>query len=61
MNNHNQAAHLKLNKRQAGRSALSVLVFTSILLQAACVSNVSSATKQSDKDTTGAYDGQWLA
>ena len=43
------------------RSLLPLLAATALLLQAACVSNVSSQVKASSKDTSGAYDGQWIA
>lgn len=59
--NQGQTQRLKITMRSVTRSVVSVLVLTSILLQAACVSNVSSATKESNKDSTGAYDGQWIA
>jgi len=59
--NQGQAQRLKTNTRSVTRSVVSALALTSILLQAACVSNVSSATKESKKDTTGSYDGQWIA
>lgn len=37
-----------------------VLIFGAVFLTS-CVSNISSQVKESDKDTTGAFDGTWIA
>lgn len=42
------------------RSVALVLIFCALLLTS-CVSNISSQVKESDKDTTGAFDGTWIA
>jgi len=43
-------------------SALKWLLLAAFFVtQTACVSNVSSQTKASDKDTTGVFDGSWTA
>lgn len=48
-------------RRTAKRAFVSLAALTLLTLQVACVSNISSQTKESNKDTTGAYDGRWIA
>ncbi len=47
-------------QRQGKRSALALFACTVLVTQAACVSNISSQVKESDKDTSGVHDGVWL-
>lgn len=39
---------------------VSVMMFM-VLFQIGCVANVSSQTRESDRDTSGQFDGNWLA
>jgi len=43
------------------RLSIALAAASFLLVQAACVSNVSSATKESNKDLSGSFDGVWLA
>lgn len=43
------------------RSLALVLIFFCALSLTSCVSNISSQVKEFDKDTTGAFDGTWIA
>lgn len=44
----------------ATRSVALTLIFCAVSLTS-CVSNISSQVKESNKDTTGAFDGTWIA
>lgn len=41
------------------RAPLSMFALSVVLLQTACVSNISSQVKEAEKDASGAFDGVW--
>lgn len=45
----------------AKRWSLAAVAVSTLLLQTACVTNMSSPISESDKDTTGTFDGVWTA
>lgn len=57
----NQIFRSGANRNTALKGCLSLLALSALLLQTACVSNVSSQVKQADKDSSGAYNGVWIA